>query len=421
MLEFEQRRKKLFEQMKDNSVAIFFSGVSKIASEDEQLPFCCNKNFFYLTNIKQEHSALMLIKGIGERKTYLFIDPYSELKEKWTGKRLSVDKAMMLSDIKNVYTSDNFETMLSLALSNENNQYGDIDCVYLDLTSPEQKIDEGQFINDFSVKVRLNYNDKNIVDVYPIMRDLRMIKSSTEIEYLIKAIEKTNNGIAYIVSKLCSGLVEHELADHFEMYGRAHDRAPLAFSTIVASGKNATCLHYPYEQQNDALKEDDLVLFDLGYSYNGYSADISRTFPINGKFSDLQRKVYQAVLDCNKAVIAYAKPGLTLRNLQEYATEFLKKECIRLKLMDPSDDIRNYYYHSVSHHLGLDTHDVADRDKPLANGNVITVEPGLYFNKFGIGVRIEDDVLITGDGAVVLSKNIVKEIDEIEKMMWRRH
>ena len=420
MLEFEQRRKKLFEQMKDNSVAIFFSGVSKIASEDEELPFCCNKNFFYLTNIKQEHSMLMLIKGIGERKVYLFIDPYSELKEKWTGKRLTVDKAMMLSDIKNVYTTDNFETMLKLALANDNNQYGDIDCIYLDLTSPEQKIGDGQYINDFSVKLRLDYNDKTIVDVYPIMRDLRMVKSSMEIEYLIKAIEKTNNGIAYIVNKLSGGLVEHELADHFEMYGRAHDRAPLAFSTIVASGKNATCLHYPYEQQNDTLKDDDLVLFDLGYSYNGYSADISRTFPISGKFNDLQRKVYQAVLDCNKAVIAYAKPGLTLRNLQEYASDFLKKECIRLKLMDPNDDIRNYYYHSVSHHLGLDTHDVSDRDKPLANGNVITVEPGLYFNKYGIGVRIEDDVLITMDGSVVLSKNVIKEIDEIEKMMWRR-
>ena len=421
MLEFEQRRKKVFEQMKDNSVAIFFSGVSKIASEDEALPFCCNKNFFYLTNIKQEHSVLMLIKSIGERKTYLFIDPYSELKEKWTGKRLTVDKAMMLSDIKNVYTTDNFETMLSLALSNENNQYGYIDCVYLDLTSPEQKIDTDKYINDFSVKIRLDYNDKNIVDIYPIMRDLRMVKTSIEIEYLIKAIEKTNNGIAYIVNKLSGGLVEHELADHFEMYGRSHDRAPLAFSTIVAAGKNATCLHYPYEQQNDALKEDDLVLFDLGYSFNGYSADISRTFPVSGKFNDLQRKVYQAVLNCNKAVIAYAKPGLTLRNLQEYATDFLKNECIRLKLMDPSDDIRNYYYHSVSHHLGLDTHDISDRDKPLANGNVITVEPGLYFNKFGIGVRIEDDVLITMDGSVVLSKNIVKEIDEIEKMMWRRN
>ena len=418
MLELEIRRKKVFEQMKDNSVALFFSGVSKIASEDEALPFCVNKNFFYLTNIKQEHSALMLIKGIGERRTYLFIDPYSELKEKWTGKRLTPEKAMALSDIKNIHTSDNFQTMLDLALTNENNQYGGIDCVYLDLTSPEQKLNEGFFMNDLSLKLKLDYNSKEIVDIYPIMRDLRMVKNSYEIDCLLKAIEKTNNGISYLVSKLNSGLVEHELADYFEMYGRSHDRTPLAFSTIVAGGKNATCLHYP--TQDDVIKDNELVLFDLGFSHDGYSADISRTFPVNGKFSELQRKVYEAVLNCNKAVIAYIKPGLTLKQLQEFATEFLKNECIRLKLMDRSDDIRNYYYHSVSHHLGLDTHDIADREKPLVNGNVITVEPGLYFAKYGIGVRIEDDVLISLDGAVVLSKNIVKEIDEIEKMMNRR-
>ena len=418
MIELENRRKKVFEQMKDNSVAIFFSGVSKVASEDEFLPFVANKNFFYLTNIKQEHSALMLIKGIGEQKTYLFIDPYSELKEKWTGKRLTSEKAKALSDINNIYTTDNFETMLSLALTNDNNQYGDIDCIYLDLSSPEQKLKEKFFMNDLEIKLRLDYQNKAIVDIYPIMRDLRMVKSPAEIDCLIKAIEKTNNGIAYLISKLSPGLVEHELADHFEMYGRSHDRTTLAFSTIIASGKNATCLHYP--TQDDLVKENDLVLFDLGYSYEGYSADISRTFPVSGKFDDLQRKVYSAVLACNKAVIAYAKPGLTIKDLQDYATEFLKNECLRLKLMEESDDIRNYYYHNVSHHLGLDTHDISDRSVPLVNGNVITVEPGLYFAKYGIGVRIEDDVLITLDGSVVLSKNIVKEIDEIEKMMNRR-
>lgn len=418
MVELENRRKKVFEQMKDNSVAILFSGVSKVASEDEYLPFCANKNFFYLTNIKQEHSALMLIKTLGVQKTYLFIDPYSELKEKWTGKRLTTEKAMALSDIKNIYTTDNFETMLSLALSNENNQYGDIDCIYLDLSSPEQKLKEKFFMNDLEIQLRLDYNNKEIVDIYPIMRDLRMVKSSAEIDCLIKAIEKTNNGISYAISKLAPGMVEHQIADHFEMYGRAHDRALLAFSTIIAAGKNATCLHYP--TQDDVIKENDLILFDLGYSYEGYSADISRTFPVNGKFDELQRKVYSAVLGCNKAVIAYAKPGLTIRDLQEYATEYLRKECLRLNLMEEGEDIRSYYYHNVSHHLGLDTHDISDREKPLVNGNVITVEPGLYFAKYGIGVRIEDDVLITLDGAVVLSKNIVKEIDEIEKMMHRR-
>ena len=418
MLELEARRKKVFDLMKDNSVAILFSGVSKVASEDELLPFCVNKNFFYLTNIKQEHSALMLIKGIGEKKTYLFIDPYSELKEKWTGKRLTSDNALALSDIKNIYTTDNFETMLSLALTNEGNQYGNIDCVYLDLSSPEQKLKDGFFMNDLSIKLKLDHSDKEIVDIYPLLRDLRMVKSSVEIDNIVKAIEKTNSGISYLISKLNPGMVEHELADEFEMYGRLHDRSPLAFSTIIASGKNATCLHYP--TQDGTVKENDLILFDLGYSHNGYSADISRTFPVNGKFSGVQRSIYEAVLTCNKAVIAYAKPGLTIKNLQEYATEVLRKECIRLGLMDANDDIRNYYYHNVSHHLGLDTHDISNREKPLECGNIITVEPGLYFAKYSTGVRIEDDVLITLDGAVVLSKNIVKEMDEIERMMIRR-
>ena len=418
MLELDIRRKKVFDQMKDNSIAIFFSGVSKIASEDEYLPFCVNKNFFYLTNIQQEHSALLLIKGIGERREYLFVDPYSELKEKWTGKRLTVDAAAALSDIKNIYTTDNFETILSLALANDKNQYGDIDCIYLDLSSPEQKLKDDFFMRDLFMKLKIDYTNKEIVDSYPILRDLRMVKSSAEVEAIVKAIEKTSNGISYLVSKVGAGVMEHELADQFEMYGRSHDRTPLAFSTIVAGGKNATCLHYP--TQNDSLKADDLVLFDLGFANEGYSADISRTFPVSGKFNGIQKTIYEAVLNCNKAVIAYAKPGLTLKDLQEYATEFLKQECIKYKLMDATDDIRNYYYHSVSHHLGLDTHDISLREKPLEKGNVITVEPGLYFAKFGIGVRIEDDVLITLDGAVSLSKNIVKEVAEIERLMASR-
>jgi len=418
MSEFENRRKKVFDLMKDNSVAILFSGVAKVASEDEYLPFVANKNFFYLTNIKQEHSALMLIKSFGERRTYLFIDPYSELKEKWTGKRLTNDKAKALSDIQNIYTTDNFEAMLSLALANDNNQYGDIDCIYLDLSSPEQKLKEGFFMNDLNTKMKLDYNDKTIVDIYPLMRDLRMVKSGAEIDNLLKAIDKTNTGIYQLINNLKVGMKEHELADIFEMYGRAHERTPLAFSTIVASGKNATCLHYP--SQEDTVKENDLILFDLGYSYNGYSADISRTFPVNGKFTGIQKDIYTAVLNCNKAVISYAKAGLKIKDLQEFAKEFLRKECIRLRLMNENDDIVNYYYHNVSHHLGLDTHDISDREKPLENGNVITVEPGLYFAKYGVGVRIEDDVLITMDGAIVLSKNIVKEIDEVERMMVRR-
>lgn len=418
MIELESRRKEVFKQMKENSVAIFFSGVSKVSSGDEFLPFCVNKNFFYLTNIEQEHSALMLIKAIGEKRTYLFVDPYNELKEKWTGKRLTLDSASYISDIKTVYSTENFETMLSLALSNDNNQYGNIDCIYLDLSSPEQKLKDKFFMDDLAMKLKIDYSDKEIVDIYQVLRDLRMVKSPLEIQNIVKAIERTNNGIAYILRQLKPGAVEHELSDYFEIYGRLHDRTKLAFPTIVAAGKNATCLHYP--SQNDVIKENDLVLFDLGYRYDQYSADISRTYPVNGKFSGMQASVYEAVLAANKAVIKFAKAGLTIKDLNDLAIETLKSECVRLGLMNKDEDIVNYYFHCVSHHLGLDTHDIAIREKPLEKGNVITVEPGLYFAKYGIGVRIEDDVMINEDGVIVLSKNIAKEMDEIERLMSKR-
>ena len=199
------------------------------------------------------------------------------------------------------------------------------------------------------------------------------------------------------------------------MYGRVHDRASLAFSTIIANGKNATCLHYP--SQNDFVKENDLILFDLGFAHDGYSADISRTYPVNGIYQGKQKLIYEAVLNCNKAVINYVKPGLKLKDLQEFALDFLKKETVRLGLLKPEDDIKKYYIHNVSHHLGLDTHDVCDRELPLVPGCVITVEPGLYFVEDGIGVRIEDDVLVTENGSEVLSKGIKKEIADIEKML----
>ena len=194
----------------------------------------------------------------------------------------------------------------------------------------------------------------------------------------------------------------------------------MAFETIYAVGKDATILHHPITQQVGQLKEGELILFDLGYKENGYCADISRTYPINGTFNDLQRRVYEAVLITNKAVIDYVKPGLTIADLQEYAISILKREAMRLKLIENEEEISKLYIHNVSHFLGLDTHDVGDRKRPLRAGNVITVEPGLYFVDKEIGVRIEDDVLVTENGSRCLSRNIKKEIEDIEKLLKNR-
>ena len=417
MNELENRREKLFSLMKENSVAIFFSGVGKISSEDEYLPFCINKNFFYLCEIEQEHSALMLVKGIGEKRVYLFVDEYNELIEKWTGKRLTPDQARLISGIENVYTYNSFENMVSLALAKENNQYGSIDTLYLDL-APEQKIGNELSTKQYKNQIEEKFPHIKVEDGYPFLRQMRAIKSPYEIERIVKAINQTNNGINALIKNLKPGLFEYEVADMFEFYGRLHGRTKLAFNTIVASGKNATCLHYP--TQNDTIKENDLILFDLGYRNQQYCADISRTYPVNGKFEGVQKDIYTAVLNTNKAVIEYIREGMTLKEVNDFTISFLTQECIRLNLMDKTDDIKKYYFHSVSHHLGLDTHDIGARDLQLTNGNVITVEPGLYFDKYGVGVRIEDDVLIMNGRAEVLSKDIKKEIADIERLFAYR-
>ena len=413
MNELEKRRDNLFAMMKENSVAILFSGVSKIATEDEMLPFVVNNSFFYLTNITQEHSVLMLVKSLGDKKAYLFVDEYNELKEKWTGRRLRFEEAEALSGLQNVFSMNNFENMLGLALTTKDNQYGAISTIYLDL-SPEIKVDDMKSTITFKDEIEAKYPQLSTLDVKPFITSLRMVKSHYEVEQIKDAISATNLGINKLILSLRPGIMEYELADIFEFFGRGHNRSKLAFPTIVATGKNATCLHYP--TQNCAVRDGDMVLFDLGYKSNGYCADISRTFPVDGVFTGDARTIYEVVLNCNKAVIEYVHPGITLLDLQNFTKDFLKRECVRVGLLNENDDIQKVYYHNVSHHLGLDTHDSANREKPLEEGNVITVEPGLYFEKLGIGVRIEDDVLIRADKAEVLSINIPKEIPDIERL-----
>ena len=413
MNELERRRQKLFDLMKENSIALIFAGVSKISSEDEFYPFTVNNCFFYLTEIKQENSILMLVKGIGEKKEYLFVDEYNELKEKWTGKRLTYEEASIISSMQNVYSTNNFENMLSLILDPEKAQFGAIENIYLDLT-PELKIGETKSTQTYAEELESTYRNLSILDIKPLITSLRMVKSPYEVEKLKEAISATHLGINQLILSLKPGVFEYELADIFEFYGRQHGRHDLAFSTIVATGKNATCLHYP--TQTSTVKSNQLILFDLGYKNDGYCADISRTFPVDGKFEGKQRYIYEAVLKTNKAIIEYARPGLTIKDLQEKAREIIKGELVNLKLLKEDEDVTKYYFHNVSHHLGLDTHDASNREKPLEEGNVITVEPGIYIAELGIGVRIEDDILICKDHAECLSIEIPKEIHDIERL-----
>lgn len=416
MSEFIERRNKLFNLLESNSVAIVYAGVSKIKSEDEFYPFTVNKNFFYLTGIVQENSVLVLVKTPGENRTLLFIDDYNEIKERWTGKRLPFDKASEISNIDSVYSTDKLSNMLDMILDAGKAMYGTISNIYLDLSN-EIKIATNYSTLMLKAEFEEKYPNIPVKNLYELVVTLRMVKSKAEVDNLVEAINVTNTGINDLLLNMHVGMSEYELSNRFEYFGKNHGRRELSFETICATGKDATIMHHPIKQQTGSLQDGDLVLFDLGYKFNGYSADISRTYPVNGMFNEKQRKIYEAVLNCNKAVISLIKPGLSIIDLQNFTLDFLKKETVRLGLLSDTDDIKKYYIHNVSHFLGLDTHDVGDRSLVLKPGNVITVEPGLYFVEDEIGIRIEDNVVVTEDGCDCLSKGILKEIDDVERLL----
>jgi Xaa-Pro aminopeptidase len=412
--EFKDRRAKLYNLMEDNSVLILYAGMSRKWSADDNYPFMANRNFFYLTNIEQEGSIFLVTKSDNILTEYLFISEYDAIKEKWTGIRLSSEEACKVSGINNVLYLNTFDAQLGMVLNRKDHVYGFFDTLYLDL-EPELKVGDSTSTLEIRERLTANYTYLECKDINSTICGLRAIKTAQEVEELKEAASKTNFGLNSILKKLKPGLFEYQLSSLFNYTVQDLDFSSLSFQTICASGINACILHYP--NPINKIKDGDLVLFDLGCKNNGYCADISRTYPANGKFTLQQKLIYNIVLDCNKMIIKTVKPGLTLKDLQNKAVEFLSRRCLEANLIKSLDEIYKVYYHSVSHQIGLDCHDPVDRNEPLQSGNIISDEPGLYFKEFGIGVRIEDDLLVTDDGCYCLSGNIIKEVNDIEKAM----
>ena len=288
------------------------------------------------------------------------------------------------------------------------NSYFDLERISYNHLDTEQMV--------FSKEIHAKYPFLNIHNLYSTLANMRMVKSDCEVENIRTAIEKTRIGIEAMMKASKPGLFEYELEAHYDFNAKLSGVQEKAFHTIAASGINATVLHY--EANNSQTQDGDLILFDLGCAWNHYAADISRTFPVNGKFSPRQKEIYQAVLDVEKAVIEAIKPGIKVSDLNKLARDLLADKCRILGLIgDNKEDVSKYYYHGIGHSLGLDTHDVGGREYVLAPGMVITIEPGLYIEEEQIGIRIEDDILVTEVGFENLSASIIKEINDIETFM----
>lgn len=409
-MNFEARRKKIYESMEKNSVAILYSGIEMHISADSYELFQSNRNFFYLTGLRREKMALVLDKSVEPVQTILFIEEAEPLMVRWTGKRVSKEEAKEISGIDDIRYIADLDAFMDRKMA-----YEEVENLYFD-TYRYQAED----LPDYNVvkanEYRKLYPGVQIKNLYPFVAALRMKKDEEEVALTRKAIALTDEGLKNVLRNLKPGMKEYQAQADFEYSIRRNGAESPAFFTIAGSGANGCMLHY--ETNQDTIADNTLILLDLGARVCGYNSDITRTYPANGKFTEKQKKVYDIVLEANRVVGETAKPGMTLKELNEVCKKVLAEGLISLGLIKEESEVGKYYMHGVSHHLGIDVHDVTVPSKAkLEPGCIITNEPGLYIDEWEIGIRIEDDLLITENGCEVLSKDIMRTTEEIEDFM----
>ncbi len=407
---YSKRRERVIKSLTSNGTILIFSGNAQMKSEDEEYPFCVNRNFYYLTGLDAENMVLLLNNNNGITHETLFILPYNELLAKWVGGRILPEKAKEISAVEDIKNIDELDNVVS-SIIDKNRGDGTFK-VHFDMWHYNMEQDLSPAIK-YANKLKERYPYIVVKDIFPVLTRMRLIKDEYEIQNIKKAIHTTNIGIQQMMKTSRPGVNEMTMEGVFDFVLRQAMCRENAFDTIAASGPRATILHY--RDNNQTMEDGELFLCDLGATSNHYCADISRTFPVNGKFTDRQREIYEIVLGAQKIVEDNAKVGAKLKDLNQMVVDYYKIELPKHGLYK---EVSEYYYHSVSHHLGLDTHDVnGGLGDVLEAGNVITNEPGLYISDEGIGIRIEDDLLITGTGAEVLSQEIIKSVDDIEQFM----
>ena len=406
-------RKNFAQKMENGSMLVVFAGYPPVKRGDESYPYAPQRNFLYMTGIDRPHLAFVIKKDpTGEVSEKLYIERFDEHIAKWDGAAINKDHAKEISGIEDFAHVDELYAQVAGGFVR-----GMIHTLYVDMENRSFTAPNTPEL-DFIKLVREKFPAVNIQDAHPMFTALRLIKSPQEVENIRKAIGITGTAFLELLRNVRPGMVEYELEAHIDFTLKKSGCKDRAFTTIMAAGKNATVLHYV---ENDyIIGENDLVLTDFGARWNWYSADVSRTFPASGKFTERQRQLYNIVLGGLKLVTAMIKPGVIFDTLQESLKEFYVEQLTKIGLIKDKDELSKYYYHGVSHMLGLETHDVGqDKDLVLAPGMVLTVEPGLYIEEEAIGIRIEDDILVTESGHEVLTAAIIKEADEIETFISR--
>jgi Xaa-Pro aminopeptidase len=403
---FAANRQALLEALGESALVLLAAGRAPHKTADENYPHFTNRNFFYLCGIEQEGVLLLLYKSGGQTREILFVQPTDAMYERWHGHMVKPDEATARSGLTEIQYIDRFEeTAANLAIQQDLP-------IWLDFSArSEQAANLKTWLAD-------KWPEREAQDLTPFLIQLRIIKSGLEVNQMRRAIRLTDNGIRAMLSRLAQrepGLMEYHLWSAFAAALAEEGCLATAFASIVASGKNLFCLHYmtPYAP----IGPDDLIQIDVGAVADGVCADISRAFPANGRFTPLQRSVYEMVRHCQETAFRTIRPGISLKEVNEQCRLTAQKELTAAGIMKEGEAIADYFWHSVSHHLGFDVHDTGSRESILRPGMVVTVEPGIYIPALNVGMRLEDDVLVTEDGCLNLSQDIPREAEEIEALM----
>lgn len=417
---FTRNRQRFIKAMLPGSIAVFVSNDEWPMNGDALHPYKQNSDLYWLSGIMQEDSMLILFPGNPDpkyREVLVLVRP-NELKEKWDGKRLRANEATAISGIKTIVWLDSIEALLQGWIHLADNIY--LSSNENDRKSSPIRSRDYRFIDEMKSKYPLH----NFQRSAKIMKELRAIKTAEEVELMQKAMDITDVTFRRLLKVIKPGILENEIeAEIFHSFLSQGSTGP-AYGSIIASGDRARTLHYV--SNNDVCKDGELVLMDFGAEYGGYCADLTRTVPVNGKFTKRQKEVYNSCLHLHNYAKSILKPGISIIEYTDKVGEEATKQFVKIGLITKADvknedpenrAYRKYLYHGISHHLGIDVHDLGTRTEPVKAGMVFTIEPGIYIEEEQMGVRIENNYWITKTGNKDLMKNIPITVEEIEALM----
>lgn len=417
---FENNRKNFYKHLKNNSIALFNANDEFPRSGDQNFVFKQNADLFYLSGIDQEQTILLLYPDCPNPlyREVLFLRQTNEHIKVWEGHKYTKEEAGITSGISKICWISEFDNILHSIIhyadnlyinTNENDRYAH-SVSYRDL----------RFLEHLKERYPLHHYYRSA----PILRELRTKKAEAEIELTQKACDVTTSAFKRVLAFTKPGVMEYEIEAEIIHEFIRNGCTGHAYTPIIASGSNANILHYT--DNNQPCKDGDLILMDFGAEYANYNADLSRTIPVNGRFTQRQKDVYNAVLTVLKSTKKLLKPGVSWNKYHEEVGDIMTEQLVKLNLLT-SADVKNqnpewpaykkYFMHGTSHHLGLDVHDFAGRYSPFEIGNVLTIEPGIYIPEENMGIRIENDVLITPDGVYDFMASTPIEVEEIEMLM----